>query len=400
MAQAFNVEIARDQFPALKHEQVFFDNAGGSQVLGKVIESIKTYLSDTNVQIGGTYAIGKESTRLYDAGMQAAAKYINASPDEIVLGSSTTQLMRNLSSALKFQPGDELILSKLDHEANIAAWVQLADARGLTVKWWSSTDKQNPKLTPESLKGLLSAKTRLVACTHASNILGTVHDIKSIAKEVHTVPNAMLCVDGVAYAPHRQVDVRELGVDFYAFSWYKVYGPHISMLYGRRGIVPQINSLGHYFKASDTLEDKLGLAGSNYELTASIPKVLDYFGPDPAVTWAGIAAHEERLQGIILEYLNSRKDITVYGETSPSAELRVPVVSFTVSGRESQSVVEAVQRRSDFGFKYGHFYSKRLLDEILGLGEEGVVRVSLVHYNTEDEAKSFVKLLDDVLSKS
>ena len=133
--------------------------------------------------------------------------------------------MRNLSSAIRFSDGDELILSKLDHEANIAAWVQLADSRGLTVKWWSAQDAENPKLDTETLKGLLSKNTRLVACTHASNILGTIHDIKSIAETVHTVPGAMLCVDGVAYAPHRQLDMQELGVDFYAFSWYKVCIP-------------------------------------------------------------------------------------------------------------------------------------------------------------------------------
>jgi len=119
-------------------------------------------------------------------------------------------------------PGSEIILSKLDHEANVASWLQLAGWRGLTVKWWSSSDRQNPKLECEALKTLLSDKTRLVACTHASNVLGSISDIKAIARTVHTIPGAFLAVDAVAYAPHRQVDVKELEVDFYAFSWYKV----------------------------------------------------------------------------------------------------------------------------------------------------------------------------------
>ena len=156
----------------------------------------------------------------------------------------------------------------------------------------------------------------------------------------------------------------------------------MSMLYAARTIQPQVNSLGHYFNASTTLEDKLGLAGSNYELTASIPKVVSYLGPDPAATWAQIAAHEEKLQRIILEYLNSNKDIVVYGERDASREKRVPVISFGVRGRSAKEVVEKVQARSAFGFKSGHFYSKRLLDEVLALDEEGVLRVSLVHYNT------------------
>ena len=133
--------------------------------------------------------------------------------------------MRNLSYALKFEAGDELILSKLDHEANISAWVQIADVRGLSIKWWTSDDKQSPKLDPEVLKALLTERTRLVACTHTSNILGTISDVKKLAEIVHTVPGAMLCVDGVAFAPHRQVDVKALNVDLYAFSWYKVIPP-------------------------------------------------------------------------------------------------------------------------------------------------------------------------------
>ena len=133
--------------------------------------------------------------------------------------------MRNLCSALKMRPGDEIILSKLDHEANLAPWVQLADWLDITIKWWSSQNKQNPRLDAEVLRGLLSEKTRLVACTHTSNVLGTIHDIKELARTVHTIPGAMICVDGVAYAPHRQLDVRDLEVDFYAFSWYKVTIP-------------------------------------------------------------------------------------------------------------------------------------------------------------------------------
>jgi selenocysteine lyase/cysteine desulfurase len=144
-----------------------------------------------------------------------------------VLGPSTTQLFRNLSFALysHLEPGTEIILSKLDHEANVASWLQMAKWRGLTVKWWDATDKKNPQLDCDVLKTLLSEKTRLVACTHTSNILGTIYDINKIAQLVHTVPGAYLCVDAVAYAPHREVDVKELEVDFYAFSWYKVRTP-------------------------------------------------------------------------------------------------------------------------------------------------------------------------------
>lgn len=139
------------------------------------------------------------------------------------IGPSTTQLFANLSLILDFPPDAEIIVSSIDHEANISAWVRIAEARKLHLKWWTpSPPPHNLILTVDNLRPLLSERTSLVTCTHASNLLGTIHDIKAIANEVHKVPGAKLCVDGVAYAPHRLVDVKALGVDFYAFSWYKV----------------------------------------------------------------------------------------------------------------------------------------------------------------------------------
>ncbi|CAD0054027.1 unnamed protein product [Aureobasidium pullulans] len=382
MAQTFDVTALRKHFPALDKKQVYFDNAGGSQV-------IQEYLSGTNVQLGASYPVAQKSTNLFAAGKDAVAKYINATSDEVVLGPSTTQLFRNLSLALyeHLTPGSEIILSKLDHEANVASWLQMAEWRNLT---------QNPKLEPSVLKSLLSEKTKLVCCTHTSNILGTISDIKQIAKTVHTVPGALLCVDAVAYAPHRQVDMRDLDVDFYCFSWYKVYGPHIAMLYAKQSSQSSLQTLGHYFKGSATLEDKLGLAAANYELTASIPKVCEYLSQIP---WDAISGHEEKLQGILIDYLNSRSDVKIWGEPVADAAKRVPVISWTVDGRSSKDIVDAVEAKSDFGFRWGAFYSNRLVQEVMGLDPvDGVVRVSLVHYNTEDEIKQFVKVLDEVLS--
>lgn len=265
------------------------------------------------------------------------------------------------------------------------------------VKWWTTEKSHNPKLEASTLKRLLSDKTRLVTCTHTSNIMGTITDIRKIADVVHTVPGAMLCVDGVAFAPHRQVDVRKLGVDFYAFSWYKVYGPHIAMLYAKRSAQGSMQSLGHFFKPSKTLEDKIGLAGASYEMVQSLPAIIDYLGADPERKWKQISAHEEKLQSILLAYLVSRGDATIYGETSASSDLRVPVISFTVRRVSAPSIVDAMEKRSNFGFRFGHMYSKRLVNEILGLDDDGVVRVSLVHYNTEQEVQEFVRLLDKVL---
>lgn len=299
-----------------------------------------------------------------------------------MLGPSTTQLIRNLSLALwdHLTPGSEIILSKLDHEANVASWLQIASWRGLTVKWWDSPDTKNPTLDCKVLQSLLSEKTRFVACTHTSNILGSISDIKAIAKTVHTIPGALLCVDGVAYAPHREVDVKDLDVDFYSFSWYKVYGPHVAIMYAKDSSHSSLHTLGHFFKGTATLEDLLGLAAANYELTSSIPVVCNYLSQVP---WDTVAKHEEKTQAILIDYLNSRKDIQIYGEPSSDPNKRVPVISFTVQGRSSKDVVEAVEAKSNFGFRWGSFYSNRLIQEVLGLDPaDGVIRVSLLHYNT------------------
>ncbi|KAF2807297.1 PLP-dependent transferase [Mytilinidion resinicola] len=359
---------------------------------------ISKYLSNTNVQLGASYSASQQSTSKYGAGCDAATKYMNANPGEVVLGASTTQLFRNLSFSLNFEAGDEIILSKVDHESDIDPWLDMAKRCNMTIKWWSPASSVNPKLTPESLKALLSPKTKFVACTHSSNILGTIHDIRSIAQTVHSIPGALFGVDGVAYAPHRQIDVKELGVDFYGFSWYKVYGPHIAALYASSAIQDRLHPMGHYFNPTATLEDKIGLAGANYELTQSIPLIVSYLGGDsPKPVFESIAKHEEKLQSILLTYLMSRKDVMIHGETSSDSSLRVPTISFTVADVSSRKVVEDAEKISNFGFRWGHFYSKRLCDEVLKLGSEGVIRVSMIHYNTEEEVRSLVGTLKKVL---
>ncbi|OQO01910.1 hypothetical protein B0A48_12383 [Cryoendolithus antarcticus] len=399
MAATFDVNAVRQQFPAVGKKQVYFDNAGGSQVLKSVVDSVSNYLLSSNVQLGASYEIARQSTKLFDEGCNAVAKYVNASPEEVVIGPSTTQLFRNLSLSLYeyVTPDSEIIISKLDHEANIASWVQLAEWRKCKIVWWDSPNRHNPQLDTEILKKLLTPKTRLVTCTHTSNILGTINDVKAIAATVHTIPGALLCVDAVAYAPHRAVDVRDWGVDFYSFSWYKVYGPHIASLYASKEAQKSMITLGHFFKSNDSLENLLGLAAANYELTASIPEVCKYLQDVP---WDQIAVHEEKLQKILIDYLNSKPDVyQVWGQPVADKEKRVPVISFTVKGKSSKNIVDAIEAKSDFACRWGAFYSNRLCEEVMGLDPvDGVVRVSLVHYNTEDEIKGYVKVLDEVVS--
>ncbi|KAJ4375864.1 hypothetical protein N0V83_001142 [Neocucurbitaria cava] len=391
-SMSFEITKARERFPALQQDQVFLDNAGGSQALGDVINSITDYLSKTNVQLGASYHTGSVSNTKYEEGYQAAARYMNAGRDEIVLGGSTTQLFMNLAGALSFKEGDEIVLSKMEHETNVKPWLFMAERLKLRVKWWYSSKEDGLKLTPENLKPLLTPKVKFVACTHVSNILGTIHDVKTIADTVHEA-GALFCVDGVSYAPHRKIDVKDFGVDFYSFSWYKVYGPHVAVLYASNAAQQYVTPMSHFFNPTRTLEDKIGFASSNYECTQSIPHIVSYL--DGA--FDEIAKHEGNLQKILLDFLNSRPDIVIHGSTSTSSAVRVPTISFTVDGMDSRSIVQEAEKISNYGFRWGHFYSKRLCDEVLGLGPNAVTRVSMVHYNSEEEIHGLVEALKKVL---
>ncbi|CAK7200159.1 hypothetical protein SEUCBS139899_002850 [Sporothrix eucalyptigena] len=387
-------------FPGLANKQIFFDNAGGTQVVRGVTEAIVDYLTNTNAQIGASYPVSLASQKIIEDAWSSAAKYINAGRDEVMLGASSTQLLRNLATSLHehIQPGDEIVVSSIDHEANMAPWIQLAQDRGATVVWYKPTENKNPRVEAETLRTLLTSKTKLVACTQVSNVLGSIHDAKALADVVHTIPGALFCLDGVAFAPHRAVDVTAWGVDFYAFSWYKVYGPHISTLYASREAQKVLRIIGHPYKQPNSLENILGVAGANYELGAAIPVVCKYLSAESGWSWDAVAAHEERLQAILINYLLSKETVQIWGEPVADRARRVPVISFTVRNHSSKDIVDRIQAQSNFGCKWGSFLSIRLCEDYLGLDmNDGVVRVSLAHYNTEEEVTEYTRILDGII---
>ena len=290
----------------------------------------------------------------------------------------------------------EMIVSNLCHEAGISAWVFLAKKLGITIKWWSPGRSNSPTLDLEKLKSLLSPKTRLVTCNHVSNVVGTIHPIKEIADIVHTVPGAMLSVDGVAFAPHRCIDVKALDVDFYCFSWYKVFGPHMGMIYARRSVQDRdMTSLGHYWLDRHPLENKLGLGTECFELQHGITRIVRYLHE---IKWDKIVRHEQQLTEVLLAYLRSKPETyIIYGEPSSDPELRVSLITFSVRGRTSEDIAIQVMNKSNVRIIWGNCYSKRPTEEVLGLGPDGAVRVSFVHYNTVEEIEVFKKVLDDVV---
>ncbi|KAJ3075614.1 hypothetical protein HDU98_007425 [Podochytrium sp. JEL0797] len=270
------------------------DNAGGSAVLESVAQRVGDYLVESNVQLGASYPTSQLSTALVREGSIAGQRFVNAeSPEEIVVGISTTQLLENLARSMEpfIQDKDEIIVTTTDHEANVGPWIRLAKRHNLTVKFWNP-NPQTLDLELNDLDTLLTPHTRLVCVTHCSNILGTINDIQTIAQHVHTIPGAEICVDGVAFAPHRVIDVKELDVDYYAFSWYKVYGPHVSQLYTAKRAFSRLSSLAHFFIPEAEHPYAMQPGNVNYELTASLPAVLAYIGDLGRVSKGGVAGQK------------------------------------------------------------------------------------------------------------
>ncbi len=400
----------RRQFPALAGDFVFMDNAGGSQILATVVERIRDYLLTTNVQLGATYEVSRASTARVAEGVRAMAEYVSAEgPEEILIGSSTSMLLRVLAICLgrTWHPGDEVIVTDCDHEANIGPWADLAES-GIVVRTWP-VDPDSCSLRLDDLAPLMNERTRLVAFTHASNVVGTIHPVREIARFVRE-RGALTCVDGVAHAPHRRVDVGDLGVDFYAFSLYKVYGPHCALLYGRRSHLERLPRFNHWFLDHE-VPYRLQPGGVNYELTYGLTGLWDYFekfsrahggpaGPErgPLLDFAfdRIARHEEALAAPVLDFLATKRNVRVIGAPRADRATRVPTISFVVDGRSSEEIVTAVDPHR-IGIRFGDFYARRLIDRLGLEAQNGVVRVSLVHYNTVDEVERLVGVLDRVL---
>ncbi|MBB3945176.1 cysteine desulfurase family protein (TIGR01976 family) [Rhizobium skierniewicense] len=405
-----DMDYVRSQFPGLSRGWTYFDNAGGSQILKSALERITTFLIETNVQIGGSYEVSQNAAKaLYEA-RTAAMHLVNASrPEEIVFGSSTTSLLQNLARTMQSQlsTGDEIIVTVSDHESNIGPWDRLQDA-GITLKFWP-LNKETLQLDLADLEPLMSERTKMVCVTHVSNILGSINPIREIADFVHA-RGAKICVDAVAYAPHRAVDVQAFDVDYYVFSLYKTYGPHYAMMYGKYDLLLELDTIYHYFYGKDKVPGKLEPGNPNYELAYSTCGIVDYLtalGEQAGETgtvrrkieaaFAAITAQENLLAERLLSYLRSRNDCRIVGQRFNHDETRVPTIAFRFDGRDAGELCKAMDN-DHIAMRFGDFHSRRLA-EYLGLTDHGgMLRVSMVHYNTLEEVDRFTAALDRILS--
>ncbi|MCG8459714.1 MAG: aminotransferase class V-fold PLP-dependent enzyme [Holophagales bacterium] len=414
----------RSRFPALDTDWALFDNAGGSVPLGAVADAVAAYLRRYGVQLGASYPHSVAAGEQVAAGHRAMEAWCGAAPGEVVLGSSTTALLGLLARALRplWREGEEVIVTDLDHEANRGPWRRL-EASGLRVLTWPLRP-ETAALELCDLEPLLSERTRLVAMTHCSNVVGRIHDIAAVAERVHAA-GALLCVDGVAYAPHRRLDVRRFDADFYAWSLYKTFGPHQAALWGRRELLERCRGQYHDFIAEEDVPYKLEPGGPIHELAASLPVLLTYLleleghhSAGPAATpgspvgldralglglhrtldraFDRIAIHEEGLVEPLLDFLHSRPDVRVLGPGAADRECRVATVAFVAEGRRSSEIPPRVDDHR-VAIRWGHFYAPRAI-EALGLaGQDGIVRASMVHYNTAEEVDRLIRALEQAL---
>ena len=409
---SLDIDYVRAQFPAfsdpLSAKWSFFENAGGSYVPYNVINHLNHFMTSTKVQPYAEFDTSTIAGNNMDKATELFAKMINANKDEIIIGASTTMNMYVLSNAIRhfLKPGDEVIVTNQDHEANVGAWRRLKE-HGAVIKEWK-INSENAELEISDLESLLSDRTKIVAVTHCSNIVGSMNDLKSITKLVHQY-NAYIIGDGVSYAPHGFPDVKDLDVDFYAFSLYKTYGPHLGLLYGKKEILDQLPNQNHEFLEGD-VPYTLNPGGPNHEELSCLIGVYEYFNnlyhhhfsEDEASVRLKIervndliSKHEEEIANPLLAYINSRDDISLIGKNKIENKNRAPTIAFTVNKKSSKEISSELVKNG-IATRNDNFYAWRCL-KALGIDtEDGVVRTSMVHYNTHEDVNKLIKALKKI----
>ena len=397
---SFPVDQVRADFPALQDEFIFFDNAAGAQSPQRVLDAVADHLLHRNVQRGGRYRHSQEVDATIARARESVALLVNARhTEEISFGMNATSFMRLISLAVGQSLNDrrEVIITDLDHEANVATWLAL-EREGAKVVCWRVRD--DGRLHTEDLNALLSPRTRIVACTLASNAIGTIVDVADVAKRAHAA-GAELFVDAVHYGPHGTIDVQAFDCDYLVCSGYKIFSPHMGFLWGRRETLNSLPTFREDF-VPDTTPAKLEIGTYIYENVAGMDAAVRYLedlgrrilpaaDSRRAAIVAGmeaIRAYEAELSCAMLDAL-AGAGATVYGLTAKEeVTRRTPTLCFNLPGVSPARVTEELAGQN-IGVRDGHMYSPRLIQR-LGLSKEsGAVRASLVHYNTVEEVRRF-----------
>jgi cysteine desulfurase family protein (TIGR01976 family) len=405
-----DLDFIRGQFPAFSELSLegfaHFENAGGSYACRQTIEWLARYYRQTKVQPYYDFPASRSAGEQMDAAKERMAAWLNIGADELHFGPSTSANSYVMAQALRqeLKPGDEVIVTNQDHEANVGAWSRLEDA-GIVVREWS-VDPDTAELHPIDLEALLSERTRAVAFTHCSNIVASINPVREITDLVHEA-GAWAIVDGVSFCPHGMPDIPATGADIYFFSLYKVYGPHLGAMYLSRRLNAELPYQGHFFNAGMPAK-RFTPAGPDHAQIASVNGVMDYM---EAVADAHGAAgesvqgraaavrtlfrdHESALLQPLLDFMSQHPRIRMIGKDR--APLRAPTVAFTADGWRSADLARRLAEHR-LGVGVGHFYAYRLVEALGHDTDDGVVRASFVHYTSPDEVTRLIEALDELL---
>ncbi len=405
----FDLNQVRSQFPALASGAIFLDNPGGTQMAQQSLARMTDYLVHSNANHEGAFKTSRESDAVVDAARSAVADFLNARrPEEIVFGQNMTSLTLHMSRSIArtLNAGDEIVVTRLDHDANIAPWMLIAEDRGCTLKW-VDFDPEDCTWSVEALKQQLSTKTKLVAIGYASNAVGTINPVAEAVKAAHEV-GALVYVDAVQYAPHGPIDVQVLDCDFLACSAYKFFGPHTGILYGKYELLDRLKAY-KVRPAHNEPPHKFETGTQSFESIAAVHGALEYFewlGTQDAgskmqaaggrrqrlvAAMTAIKEYEQSLSRALIEGLSAIKDVHVWGITDlDQLDRRVPTVSFTLEGWHPHDVAAELDKSGIYVWD-GNYYALAVMDR-LGLEEKGgMVRVGAAHYNTLEEVSKLVE---------
>ncbi|MFZ0547368.1 MAG: cysteine desulfurase-like protein [Candidatus Promineifilaceae bacterium] len=408
---SFDPKNVRPLFPALQQEvdgrpALYLDGPGGTQVPHSVIEAMNGYLINGLSNSGGPFHSSRLTDETSKAARRAMMDFYNASrPEEIVFGQNMTSLTFSMSRALarSWQPGDEIIVTRIDHDANISPWLLAAEDHGVNVRWLDFRP-EDCILALDTLPDLLSKKTRLVAINYASNAVGTINDVKQAIAMAHEV-GALAYVDAVHYAPHDLIDVQTLDCDFLASSAYKYFGPHTGVLYGKYEHLEQLTAY-KVRPASNEPPGKWETGTQSFESLAGVTAAINYIASltDAAGTrrerlvqaMAVIKGYESGLSDYFLQEATKVPGLRVYGITDVEMlEHRTPTFAVSLKGHSAESVATQLGKQGIYVW-HGHYYALAVMERLGLLESGGLVRIGFVHYNTKDEADRLLEALGNI----
>jgi cysteine desulfurase family protein (TIGR01976 family) len=381
-AVALDVAAVRARFTALDRPTAFFDGPGGTQAPDEVIEAMASYLREANANLGGPFETSARSDAVVVEAHRAAARFLGARPDEVGFGQNMTTLNFALSRTVgrELHAGDEIVVTRLDHDGNVAPWLELARDRDLVVRFVDIRD--DTTLDLDDVAGQLSERTRVVAFPWASNATGTITEVHRITELAHDA-GALAWVDAVHFAPHGPIDVAEAGVDVLVCSPYKFFGPHLGLFYGRREVLERWRPYKVRPAADEPLSHRFETGTLPHEALAGLIAAVDYVD---SLGWKAITTHERELGERLLEGLPPR--VRLHGLRT--MEGRTPTFALTIPGRRPTDAAAALAER-DIAVWAGNYYAVEVMER-LGL-PEGAVRVGIVHYNTAEEVDRLLEEL-------